>query len=96
MSRSLPCNRPVRSWRKGKKLAVRVCRGGREKIIHFGAKGYGHNYSPEARRAFRARHGCSTAKDPFTARYWACKVLWAGPGGRTKRPPRREDNEDSA
>jgi len=90
MSRNLPCNRPVRSWRPGKKLVVRVCRGGREKLVHFGAEGYGHNYSAAARRSFRARHRCSEARDPFTARYWACRHLWAGPGGSTKAPPKRK------
>jgi len=57
-------------------------------MIHFGAKGYGHNYSAAARKSFRARHKCSTAKSKLTARYWACKNLWAGKGGSTKSSPK--------
>lgn len=67
---------------------VRACAGGRERLVHFGAEGYGHNYSDAARRSFRARHRCSAARDKLTARFWACRFLWAGPGGDTRRPPR--------
>lgn len=84
----MSCNRPVKSDRAGKKKMVKACKNGKEKLIHFGATGYGHNYSKEARKSFRARHKCDTAKDNFTARYWACKNLWAGKGGSTKQPPR--------
>jgi aspartate-semialdehyde dehydrogenase len=59
-----------------------------EKKLHFGAEGYGHNYSPVARKSFKARHKCDTAKDKLSARYWACKVLWAGKGGSTKSSPK--------
>ncbi len=82
------CNRPVPSTRPGKKYMVLACRGGVSKVIHFGAKGYGHNYSAAARRSFRARHRCDSARDLFSARYWACKYLWAGPGGSTVKCPR--------
>ena len=30
----------------------------------------------------------SSAKDKLTARYWACKDLWGGPGGDTQKPPK--------
>ena len=83
----MACNRPQKSWRLGKKRVVKACSGGREKIIHFGATGYGHNYSPEARKSFRARHKCSSAKDKLTARYWACKELWTK-GGSSKSCPK--------
>ena len=63
------------------------CQGGERKLVHAGAKGYGHNYSPAARKSFRARHKCSTAK-PGTARHLACTELWKGPGGRTKSSPK--------
>jgi hypothetical protein len=69
---------------------VKACVGNKEKLIHYGAVGYGHNYSKKARDSFRARHRCSSAKDKLTARYWACKDLWGGPGGDTKNPPRRK------
>lgn len=84
----MKCNRPVPSDRPGKKRMVKACSGGEEKLLHFGAKGYGHNYSPEARKSFRARHKCDSATDKLTPRYWACKNLWAGPGGSTQSSPK--------
>lgn len=83
----MACNKPRRSDRAGKKKMVKGCEGGKEKLIHFGAKGYGHNYSAAARKSFKARHKCGTAKSKLTARYWACKNLWAGKGGSTKSSP---------
>lgn len=85
---SMKCNRPVPSDRPGKKKMVKACQDGKEKLIHFGAEGYGHNYSVAARKSFRARHSCDTASNKLTARYWACKNLWAGPGGDTKSSPK--------
>jgi hypothetical protein len=84
----MKCNRVVASDRPGKKRMVKACEGGKEKLIHFGAKGYGHNYSAAARKSFKARHKCNTAKSKLTARYWACKNLWAGKGGSTKSSPK--------
>ena len=84
----MKCNKPTASTKQGKKKMVKACSGGREKLIHFGAKGYGHNYSAAARRSFRARHRCSHAKDKLRARYWACKTLWAGKGGSKKSSPK--------
>jgi len=84
----MKCNVVRASDRAGKKKMVKACSGGKEKLLHFGAKGYGHNYSPTARRSFKARHKCDTANDKLTPRYWACKKLWAGKGGSTKRPPK--------
>jgi hypothetical protein len=86
--KDMPCNKPRRSTSAGKKMMVKACEGGTEKIIHFGAKGYGHNYSAAARKSFKARHKCDTAKSKLTARYWACKKLWAGSGGSTKASPK--------
>jgi hypothetical protein len=84
----MACNKPRASDRAGKKKMVKACSGGKEKLIHFGAKGYGHNYSAAARKSFKARHKCSSAKNKLTARYWACKNLWAGKGGSTKSSPK--------
>lgn len=84
----MKCNSPVPSNRAGKKRMVKACSGGEEKLLHFGAKGYGHNYSPAARKSFKARHSCNTATDKLTPRYWACKNLWSGPGGSTKSSPK--------
>ena len=84
----MKCNRVVSSDRAGKKKMVKACSGGKEKLIHFGAKGYGHNYSAAARKSFKARHKCGSATNKLTARYWACKHLWAGKGGSTKSSPK--------
>lgn len=84
----MKCNSPVSSNRAGKKMMVKACSGGEEKLLHFGAKGYGHNYSVAARKSFRARHKCDTANDKLTPRYWACKKLWAGKGGSTASSPK--------
>ena len=84
----MSCNHPVRSDRPGKKKMVKACANGQEKLVHFGATGYGNNYSAAARKSFKARHGCDTANDKLSARYWACKNLWAGPGGATTSNPK--------
>ena len=84
----MKCNRVVASDRPGKKKMVLACSDGKDKLLHFGSKGYGHNYSTAARSSFRARHKCETANDKLTPRYWACKNLWAGPGGSTAASPK--------
>lgn len=84
----MKCNSPVPSDRPGKKKMVLACSNGQEKLIHFGAKGYGHNYSDAARRSFKARHGCDEANDKLSAKYWACNHLWAGKGGSTQSSPK--------
>ena len=89
----MKCNRVVASDRPGKKRMVKACEGGKEKLIHFGAKGYGHNYSAAARKSFKARHKCNTAKSKLTARYWACKNPWAGKGGSTKSSPKNRQGK---
>ena len=40
---SMPCNKPRPSTSPGKKRMVKACANGQEKIIHFGAKGYGQD-----------------------------------------------------
>jgi hypothetical protein len=88
--KNMSCNKPQKSWRRGKKKVVKACSSGKERFIHFGATGYGNNYSTAARRSFRARHKCDTAKDKLTARYWACKNLWTKGGSVTKCPSNRK------
>ena len=83
----MKCNRVKKSYRPGKKFMVKACSKGKTKLIHFGAKGYGHNYSTKARKSFRARHRCKTAKNKLTARYWSCKHSWTR-GGNKKRCPK--------
>ena len=84
---SMPCNKPRPSTRPGKKRMVKACESGQEKLVHFGAKGYGNNYSAAARKSFRARHNCDNPGTKLSAKYWACKNLWAGPGGATTANP---------
>ena len=84
----MACNKPRKSPKAGKKKVVKACAGGKEKLIHFGATGFGHNYSAAARKSFRARHRCDQAKNKLSARYWACKTLWGGPGKSTKSNPK--------
>jgi hypothetical protein len=86
----MACNRPTKSDRPGKKKMVKACTNGQEKLIHFGASGYGHNYSAAARKSFKARHNCAGATNKLSARYWACKNLWAGPNGSTKSSPKNK------
>jgi len=80
-------NKPMKSTAKGKKMMVLATKtiGGekRVKIIHFGALGYGHNYSEEAKRNYlrrsagiRNKKGELTRNDHWSANYWARKILW--------------------
>jgi hypothetical protein len=83
-------NKPRESTRKSKKGMVLVKEGDVIKLIHFGDSSMGHNYSPEARRSFKARHARNIAKGKLSAAYWADKILWAGPGGSKKNPPKSQ------
>ena len=84
-------NKPKRTPNhKTKKAVVAVRVGGKVKIIRFGAQGMGHNYSPEARRSFKARHAKNIRKGKSSAAYWANKVFWAGKGGSKKMPPKSQ------
>ena len=91
-------NRPVRSTAKGKKmmvLATKTIEGKRRaKIVHFGALGYGHNYSMRAKKNYltrsagiRNKKGELTKNDPWSANHWARKILW--PRGRPPTGPRK-------
>lgn len=66
---------------------VLVKRGDRTKLVHYGAKGYKHNYSDRAKKSYLARSGGIknksgglTKSDPFSPNYWARRDLW--PGGK--------------
>jgi hypothetical protein len=83
-------NKPRKSTRKSKKGMVLAKDGDVIKLIHFGDSSMGHNYSPEARRSFKVRHACNIAKGKLSAAYWADKVLWAGPKGSKKNPPKSQ------
>ena len=74
----------------GKKGKVGILVNGKPKLIRFGDASMGHNYSPEARKSFKARHAKNIAKGPTSAAYWANKCLWAGRGGSKKSPPKSQ------
>jgi hypothetical protein len=83
-------NRAIKSDRPEKKKMVLAKEGDKVKLIHFGDSSMGHNYSPEARKSFKARHGANIKKGKMSAAYWADKELWAGPGGSKKSPPKTQ------
>lgn len=93
LKEKLSCNEPRKTPGHGtKKAVVKACSGGQEKIIRFGDAKMGHNYSAEARKSFKARHGKNIAKGKMSAAYWADKVFWSGKGGDKKRPPSSQKN----
>ena len=70
----MACNKPKRTSGGSKKFGVKACQDGKEKVIRFGDPDMKIRKSnPKARKSFRARHKCDTAKDKMTARYWSCK-----------------------
>ena len=79
-----------------KKGKVGILVNGKPKLIRFGDASMGHNYSPEARKSFKARHGANIKKGPTSAAYWANKVLWAGKSGSKKSPPKSQQNVKGA
>ena len=91
-------NKPKRAPADSKKkMRVLAKKGENIRVVEFGQKGYGHNYSAAARRSYLARSagikgkgGRSTKDDKFSANYWARKVLWAGPGGSKASNPRKK------
>jgi hypothetical protein len=83
-------NQPKKSNKAGKKEMVVAKEGDVVKLIHYGDSTMGHNYSEEARKNFKARHGKNIAKGKLSAAYWADKRLWAGPSGPKKEPPKSQ------
>jgi hypothetical protein len=83
-------NKPKKSNRPEKKGMVVAKEGDKVKLIHYGDSSMGHNYSPEARKSFKARHAKNIAKGKLSAAYWADKELWAGSGGSVKQPPKSQ------
>ena len=83
-------NKAVRTTEGGKKGKVAILENGKPRLIRFGDASMGHNYSPEARKSFKARHAKNIAKGPTSAAYWANKCLWSGRGGRKKNPPKSQ------
>ena len=48
-------NKPRSSTKEDKKRMVLAKKGDEVKVVHFGQKGYGHNYSPDARKNYLTR-----------------------------------------
>jgi len=78
-------NKPYPSTRKDKKfmVLVRNPKTKRTKTIHFGQKGYKHNYSKKARILYlkrsagiRDKHGRLTKNNKMSANYWSRHFLW--------------------
>ena len=70
------CGEVRRSTRPEKKIMKKVCKDGKEKLVHAGAKGYKHNYSKDAKKNFRSRHSCNEKKPWDSAQKVACEELW--------------------
>jgi hypothetical protein len=87
-------NKPKRApGDSDKKMRVLAKKGDEIKVVEFGQKGYGHNYSAKARANYLARSGgirsgsgSLTKNDKFSANYWARRVLWSGPSGSKASP----------
>lgn len=92
-------NKPIRSSDPDKKMMVLAKRGDEVKLVHFGQRGYKHNYSEEAKKNYltrsagiRNKQGELTKDDPFSPNYWARRVLWpSGPTGDGKSGPVDKD-----
>ena len=70
---SKPKKTPSHPTKKGI-VAVKI--DGKPRIIRFGDQKMGHNYSPEARKAFKTRHAKNIAKGKMSAAYWANREKW--------------------
>lgn len=87
-------NKPKRNTSGSKHKQVVLAKKGDEiKVVKFGHKDYGHNYSSEARKNYLARSGGIrdksgnlTKDDKFSSNYWARTKLWAGSGGSKSNP----------
>ena len=83
-----PKKTPSHPTKKGIVLAKE---GDQVKLIRFGDQNMGHNYSPEARKSFKARHTKNIAKGKMSAAYWADKAFWGGEGADKKMPPKSQE-----
>jgi len=78
---SMPCNVPRKSTRPGKKMMVKACQNGKERLVHFGdssMQDYRQHKSKARRKSYCARSGGIKGGDgKLSANYWARKVLWS-------------------
>jgi hypothetical protein len=82
-------NQPKKSNKPGKKEMVVAKEGDVVKLIHYGDSSMGHNYSEEARKNFKARHGKNIAKGKLSPAWWSNERLWKE-GGSSKQPPKSQ------
>ena len=76
-------NQPIASDKPEKKMMVLAKKGDQIKLVHFGQKGYKHNYSKDAKANYlsrsagiRDKSGGLTMNDKFSPNYWSRRVLW--------------------
>ena len=75
-------NQPIASSNPDKKKMVLAKDGDEVRLIHFGQKGYKHNYSEAAKKSYLARSagikgkGGLTKDNKLSANYWARRELW--------------------
>jgi hypothetical protein len=72
-----PIGKPMRSTSGGKayKVYVKDPKTGKIKTVRFGSGGLRAKINnPKARKAFAARHKCSTRNDRTKASYWSCRL----------------------
>lgn len=86
--REVKLNYPMRGGTKKYHVYVKNPKTGKVKKIAFGDVHGGLTAKvsdPKARKAFAARHKCSTKKDKTKAGYWACRINKYGHlfGGKT-------------
>ena len=84
--RKVKLNKPMQGDVKKFKVYVNSGKKNKDGTIKVKKVNFGHGGSsvkgkamkirknnPKARKSFRARHNCDTAKDKTTARYWSCR-----------------------
>tara|TARA_R110000823_G_scaffold130097_1_gene258347 strand:- start:593 stop:961 length:369 start_codon:yes stop_codon:yes gene_type:complete len=70
-----PLNKPKRGGSKAYYVYVKDPRTKKVKKVSFGSGGLKAKINnKEARKAFAARHKCSTKKDKTKAGYWSCNL----------------------
>lgn len=87
-------NKPKMTPSHPTKKAVVLAKDGEEtKLVRFGAKGYGNNYSAEARKNYLARSGgIPNGDNKLGANYWSRKFLWKA-GGQVTQPTKEHPNK---
>lgn len=79
-------NRPVKSWRKGKKKAVYACKGEQCRLLHFGDSSMSDmtkHHDKKRQASYKARHGAIKTKsgkpaykDKLQPAWWSWHLLW--------------------